>query len=59
MLIVPVLSGISILCLTHQKDLLVTNIFGGSMANEGLGILGLSFDWSMISMPHQIMLVEC
>jgi hypothetical protein len=26
----------------------VTTLFGGSMANEGLGILSFSFDWSMV-----------
>src|ERR1700748_203763 len=49
MIIVPILGGISIFCLTHQRDLFVTNLFGGSMANEGLGTLGFSFDWTMIS----------
>ena len=48
--IMPVLSGVSIFCLTNQHSLMVTNIFGGSMANEGLGLLALSFDWNMIGM---------
>lgn len=47
--IMPVVSGISIFCLTNQHNLMVTNIFGGSMANEGLGLLSLSLDWNMIS----------
>jgi predicted phage tail protein len=32
-----------------RHDLFVTNMFGGSMANEGLGTLSMSFDWTMIS----------
>lgn len=32
-----------------QNNLFVTNMFGGSMANEGLGTLSFSFDWTMIS----------
>jgi hypothetical protein len=28
---------------------MVTNIFGGSMANEGLGLLSLSLDWNQIT----------
>ena len=47
--IAPVLAGVSIFCLTHQHSLLVTTLFGGSMANEGLGFLSLSFDWTMIT----------
>jgi hypothetical protein len=47
--IMPVLAGISIFCLTNQHSLLITNMFGGVMANEGLGTLGLSLDWTMIS----------
>ncbi|KAF2664769.1 OPT superfamily oligopeptide transporter [Microthyrium microscopicum] len=47
--IMPLLAGVSIFCLSMRKNLLVTNLFGGSMANEGLGFLSMSFDWSMIS----------
>lgn len=47
--IAPVLAGVSVFCLTHQHSMLVTNLFGGSMANEGLGFLSLSFDWTMIA----------
>jgi hypothetical protein len=47
---VPILGGISIFCLTHRDSMFITNFFGGSMANEGLGTFGISFDWSMISM---------
>lgn len=47
--IMPVLAGVSIFCLTNRNSLFVTNMFGGSMANEGLGTLALSFDWTMIT----------
>ncbi|KAF2674475.1 OPT superfamily oligopeptide transporter [Microthyrium microscopicum] len=47
--IMPLLAGISIFCLTNQKSLFVTNLFGGSMANEGLGVLSISLDWTMIN----------
>ncbi|KAF2400856.1 OPT superfamily oligopeptide transporter [Trichodelitschia bisporula] len=47
--IMPVLGGVSIFCLTHRNSLFVTNLFGGSMANEGLGVLALSFDWQLIA----------
>ena len=46
--IVPLLAGVSIFCLSMQHNLFVTNFFGGSMANEGMGVLSLSFDWTMI-----------
>jgi hypothetical protein len=46
--LVPILGGVSVFCLTMPNNLFVTNLFGGSMANEGLGILALSFDWQFI-----------
>ena len=46
-------------------NLFVTNLFGGSMANEGLGILSLSFDWQFIGggqnpmwMPYRTLVNE-
>ncbi|KAI1003041.1 hypothetical protein K3495_g5166 [Podosphaera aphanis] len=47
--IMPALTGISFFCLANKKSLVFTNIFGGSNGNEGLGVLGLSFDWQYIS----------
>ena len=49
----PVLNGISIPCLASQGAgdsvrKTFTNIFGGSVANEGLGLLSLSFDWQYL-----------
>jgi hypothetical protein len=46
--IMPLLAGFSIFCLSMQHSTLVTHLFGGSMANEGLGFLSVSTDWSMI-----------
>ncbi|TLD29496.1 putative phospholipid-transporting ATPase [Venturia nashicola] len=61
--IMPLLAGVSVFCLTNRKSLLITNVFGGSMANEGLGLFSLSFDWTMVSgggnplwMPFQTMM---
>jgi len=47
--IAPIFAGVSIFCLSMRNNLFVTNLFGGSMANEGLGILAFSFDWTTIS----------
>ncbi|PWN54029.1 OPT superfamily oligopeptide transporter [Violaceomyces palustris] len=52
--IFPTLNSISIPCLASRsapqkskKDL--NNFFGGSLSNQGLGILSLSFDWQYIT----------
>ncbi|KAK4155839.1 OPT oligopeptide transporter protein-domain-containing protein [Chaetomidium leptoderma] len=50
----PWLNAVSIPCLaamhaTGDKAAVLTNIFGGSLNNEGLGILSLSFDWQYIT----------
>jgi OPT oligopeptide transporter protein len=39
----------SIFSLANQNSLLFTNIFGGSNANEGLGVLSLCFNMQYIS----------
>lgn len=52
--IMPVLVGISVFCLAKRDSILFTNIFGGSNGNEGLGIMGLSFDWQYISNPSPL-----
>jgi hypothetical protein len=46
--IAPLFAGVSIFCLAMRENLFVTNLFGGSMANEGLGILAFSFDWTTV-----------
>ncbi|EGO04012.1 hypothetical protein SERLA73DRAFT_165539 [Serpula lacrymans var. lacrymans S7.3] len=52
--IFPYLNGFNIFCLASQKasaktQNLFTNLFGGAEANEGLGLLSLSFDWQYIT----------
>lgn len=47
--IAPIFQGISIPCLARQDSLLITNLFGGAQNNEGLGFLGLCFDWNYIA----------
>ncbi|KAF8853981.1 OPT superfamily oligopeptide transporter [Acephala macrosclerotiorum] len=46
--IMPILVGISFFCLAKRNSLLFTNLFRGSNGNEGLGIMGLSFDWHFV-----------
>ena len=51
--IFPLLNGFNIVCLTTQRASqrtvdVITNLFGGSNGNEGLGFLSLSFDWQYI-----------
>lgn len=46
--IAPFLTGVSVFCLANQKNLVFTNIFGGTSGNEGLGLLSVSFDWQYI-----------
>ncbi|KKP07022.1 hypothetical protein THAR02_00901 [Trichoderma harzianum] len=47
--IAPIFQGISIPCLARQDSLVFTNLFGGAQNNEGLGFLGLCFDWNYIA----------
>ncbi|CAA7257463.1 unnamed protein product [Cyclocybe aegerita] len=51
--IFPLLNGVNIVCLATQKASqksvdIITNLFGGTDGNEGLGFLSLSFDWQYI-----------
>jgi OPT oligopeptide transporter protein len=46
---VPVLTGVSIFCLTKRDSMLYTHLFGGSNGNEGLGLFSFCFDWQYIS----------
>lgn len=51
--IFPLLDGFNIVCLTTQRASkqtvdVITNLFGGTNGNEGLGFLSLSFDWQYI-----------
>ncbi|KAI0121023.1 peptide transporter [Xylariales sp. AK1849] len=52
--IFPWLNAVSIPCLaamhaTGDKAAILTNLFGGSLNNEGLGLFSLSFDWQYIT----------
>jgi zona occludens toxin (predicted ATPase) len=52
--IFPFLNSVSIPCLaamhaTGSKAAVLTNLFGGSINNEGLGLFNLSFDWQYVS----------
>ncbi|KFY04432.1 hypothetical protein V491_09345 [Pseudogymnoascus sp. VKM F-3775] len=52
--IFPFLNSVSIPCLaamhaTGSKASVLTNLFGGSINNEGLGLFTLSFDWQYIT----------
>ncbi|EGG05654.1 putative oligopeptide transporter [Melampsora larici-populina 98AG31] len=44
----PALQAISPWCLTLPETPLVTQIFGGSLVAEGLGLLAVSFDWVLV-----------
>jgi hypothetical protein len=46
--VVPLTAGISVFCLSMRHNLFVTNLFGGSMANEGLGVGAIALDWTTI-----------
>ncbi|EFP76229.2 uncharacterized protein PGTG_02670 [Puccinia graminis f. sp. tritici CRL 75-36-700-3] len=46
--ILPAFQAISVFCLTLPKNQLVTNIFGGARPFEGVGLLNISLDWSMV-----------
>lgn len=37
--VMPLLVGVSVFCLAQRNSLLITNVFGGSAGNEGLGLL--------------------
>ncbi|KAI0073510.1 oligopeptide transporter [Panus rudis PR-1116 ss-1] len=51
--IFPLLNAVNVVCLATQRAPasavdVITNLFGGSDGNEGLGFLSLSFDWQYI-----------
>jgi hypothetical protein len=45
---VPILTGISVFCLANRNSMVFTNVFGGTSANEGLGLLSICLDWQNI-----------
>ncbi|KIM46930.1 hypothetical protein M413DRAFT_16493 [Hebeloma cylindrosporum] len=55
--IFPLLNGVNIVCLATQKASsktvdVITNLFGGTEGNEGLGLLSFSFDWQYIGSAY-------
>jgi hypothetical protein len=48
MYIAPALQAISPWCLTLPQVPAITNIFGGSMVAEGMGLFAFSADWMLI-----------
>lgn len=52
----PILGGISIICLARNDSVWVQRLFGGLAVNEGLGMLQLSFDWNYLSNLNPLVL---
>lgn len=55
--IFPLLNGISVICLATQKvspsaQDVITNLFGGTDGNEGLGLLSISLDWQYVTSSY-------
>ena len=53
----PLLNGVNVVCLASQKASsktvnVITNLFGGTNGNEGLGLLSFSFDWQYIGSAY-------
>ncbi|WAR63040.1 hypothetical protein PtB15_18B122 [Puccinia triticina] len=44
----PALSAISIWCLALPKVPAITNLFGGSLPAEGMGLMAFSGDWTLV-----------
>lgn len=56
----PWLNSVSIPCLaamnaTGAKAQVLTNLFGGSLNNEGLGLFSVSLDWQYVSLPPSLL----
>ncbi|KAI0648419.1 oligopeptide transporter [Trametes meyenii] len=52
--IFPLLNGVNVICLATQRapsaaQDVITNLFGGTDGNEGLGFLSISLDWQYIT----------
>ena len=55
----PLLNGVNVVCLASQKASsktrdIITNLFGGTDGNEGMGFLSISFDWQYISSAYVV-----
>lgn len=60
MYVIPWLNSISIPCLasmnaTGEKARILTNVFGGALSNEGMGLLNISLDWQYIGSGSLVM----
>lgn len=44
----PALSAVSIWCLTLPRVPAITNLFGGSLPAEGMGLMSVSADWTLV-----------
>jgi len=44
----PALQAISVWCLTLPKVPAITNLFGGSLPGEGIGLMAFSADWTLV-----------
>jgi hypothetical protein len=56
--IFPLLTGFSIFCLANQNSPDFTRVFGGSNANEGLGLFSICFDWQYITGCRKFLLTD-
>lgn len=45
----PTMIGVSVFCLAKQDNMVVSNLFGGTDGNEGMGLLSISTDWNYIA----------
>ncbi|KAL9556180.1 hypothetical protein MBANPS3_002011 [Mucor bainieri] len=45
----PILGGISVICLAKNDSRWVQRLFGGLGTNEGMGMFQLSFDWNLLT----------
>lgn len=44
----PAVSAVSVWCLTLPKVPAITNLFGGSLPGEGIGLMAFSGDWTLV-----------
>lgn len=57
--IFPLLTGLSIACISAPNNVVVSQVFGGSNGNEGLGFLSISFDWQVsVKLPRESLLLS-
>ncbi|PLW16158.1 hypothetical protein PCASD_15866 [Puccinia coronata f. sp. avenae] len=54
----PALSAISIWCLTLPKVPAITNLFGGSLPAEGMGLMAFSADWTLVGSHSPLFITD-